>query len=171
MILRVEGRLRDAPFKLPLFGFQFFHALLNPRLRVNQRLAGIQAVQTLSRLNRAGRLDAPPADLPAMLSFALDLAGRTGGAFDPTVQPLWPAWAGAAARGEQPDPQALEQEQLELVLQVNGKLRGHITVPSSATRESIEALARAHEAVQRHSEGRPVKKTIVVPGKLVNVVV
>ena len=66
-----------------------------------------RADSALSRLNRDGRLDAPPADLTAMLGFALDLAGRTGGAFDPTVQPLWPAWAGAAARGEQPDPQAL----------------------------------------------------------------
>ncbi|MGW9822102.1 FAD:protein FMN transferase [Methylorubrum extorquens] len=67
-----------------------------------------RADSALSRLNRDGRLDAPPADLATMLGFALDLAERTGGAFDPTVQPLWPAWAGAAARGEQPDPQALQ---------------------------------------------------------------
>ena len=66
-----------------------------------------RADSALSHLNRDGRLNAPPADLTAMLGFALDLAQRTGGAFDPTVQPLWPAWAGAAARGEQPDPQAL----------------------------------------------------------------
>jgi len=69
------------------------------------------------------------------------------------------------------DEAALRQDEIELVLQVNGKLRGRLTVPSSATREHIESLAILHEAVQRHSEGRPVKKAIVVPGKLVNVVV
>ncbi|ABY29734.1 FAD:protein FMN transferase [Methylorubrum extorquens] len=67
-----------------------------------------RADSALSCLNRDGRLDAPPADLTAMLGFALDLAQRTGGAFDPTVQPLWPTWAGAAARGERPDPKALQ---------------------------------------------------------------
>ncbi|SFL05664.1 FAD:protein FMN transferase [Methylorubrum salsuginis] len=61
----------------------------------------------LSRLNRAGYLDAPPADLTAMLAFALDLARRTDGAFDPTVQPLWPLWSEASARGEKPEAAAL----------------------------------------------------------------
>lgn len=61
----------------------------------------------LSRLNRAGRLDAPPAHLTTILRFALALADRTGGAFDPTVQPLWPVWAQAAAHGVSPDASAL----------------------------------------------------------------
>ncbi len=69
------------------------------------------------------------------------------------------------------DETALRQDEIQLVLQVNGKMRGHLTVASNATREHIEALAVSNEAVQRHGEGRPVKKTIVVPGKLVNVVV
>ena len=69
------------------------------------------------------------------------------------------------------DETALRQDEIELVLQINGKLRGRLTVPSNASREHIEGLAVAHEAVQRHSEGRPLKKVIVVPGKLVNVVV
>lgn len=63
----------------------------------------------LARLNREGRLDAPPAHLTAMLAFALDLAGKTGGAFDPTVQPLWPLWSRAADGGGRPDPAALTQ--------------------------------------------------------------
>ena len=66
---------------------------------------------------------------------------------------------------------ALVQDEIELVLQVNGKLRGHVKAPASASREAIEALARGHEAVIRLAEGRPVKKVVVVPGKLVNVVV
>jgi leucyl-tRNA synthetase len=66
---------------------------------------------------------------------------------------------------------ALEQDEIELVLQVNGKLRGHVRAPSSAAREEIERLALAHEAVVKFAEGKPAKKVIVVPGRLVNVVV
>ncbi len=69
------------------------------------------------------------------------------------------------------DSTALEQDEIELVLQVNGKLRGHVKAPKAAGREQIEQLALAHEAVVRFAEGRPVKKVVVVPGRLVNVVV
>ena len=68
------------------------------------------------------------------------------------------------------DPSALEADTMALVLQVNGKLRGNLTVASHADKASIEALAIEHEAVQKHLEGRPPKRVIVVPGKLVNVV-
>ncbi|MCJ2023531.1 FAD:protein FMN transferase [Methylobacterium sp. J-067] len=61
----------------------------------------------LSRLNREGRLDAPPKHLATMLAFALTLAETTGGAFDPTVQPLWPLWSRAAEGGGRPDLQAV----------------------------------------------------------------
>ena len=74
------------------------------------------------------------------------------------------SWPEAAAS-------ALVQDELELVLQVNGKLRGHIRAAPTASKEDIEALACGHEAVVRLAEGRPVKKVIVVPGRLVNVVV
>ncbi len=71
----------------------------------------------------------------------------------------------------EPDAAALEQDEIELVIQVNGKLRGQICVPKAASKEAIEALALADEGVKRHTEGKPIKKIIVVPGKLVNVVV
>ena len=69
------------------------------------------------------------------------------------------------------DRRALVQDAIELVVQVNGKLRGHIQVPASATREEIEAAAVSHEAVVRFSNGQKAKKVVVVPGRLVNVVV
>jgi leucyl-tRNA synthetase len=69
------------------------------------------------------------------------------------------------------DPAALAQDEIELVLQVNGKLRGKITVPASADRAAIEAAARASAEVAKHAAGAPVKKVVVVPGRLVNVVV
>jgi len=71
----------------------------------------------------------------------------------------------------QVDPAALVQDTIELVVQVNGKLRGHIQVPSNATKEQVEQAALADEAVKRFvGEAKP-KKVIVVPGRLVNVVV
>jgi leucyl-tRNA synthetase len=69
------------------------------------------------------------------------------------------------------DAKALEQDEVELVLQVNGKLRGHMRAPKSAGREQLEQLALAHDAVARHTAGQAVKKVIVVPGRLINVVV
>ncbi|TRZ65808.1 MAG: leucine--tRNA ligase [Comamonadaceae bacterium] len=68
------------------------------------------------------------------------------------------------------DPKALEQDELELVLQINGKLRGAVLVPSGATKEVIEALALDSPTVQSFSAGAAPKKVIVVPGRLVNVV-
>ena len=66
-----------------------------------------RADSALARLNRDGRLEAPDPHLVALLRFALALAERTEGAFDPTVQPLWPVWAAAAGRGERPAADAL----------------------------------------------------------------
>ncbi len=66
---------------------------------------------------------------------------------------------------------ALERDEIELVLQVNGKLRGHMRAPKSAGREQLEQLALAHDAVTRFTNGQAVKKVVVVPGRLVNVVV
>ena len=68
------------------------------------------------------------------------------------------------------DESALVQDSLTLVVQVNGKLRGQIEVPASASREDIEASARANENVVRFTEGLTIRKVIVVPGKLVNIV-
>ncbi|GAB6067597.1 leucine--tRNA ligase [Methylothermus subterraneus] len=69
------------------------------------------------------------------------------------------------------DPTALVQETVELVVQVNGKRRGRVHVPVDAAREVIEQAALAEENVRRFIAGKEVKKVIVVPGKLVNVVV
>ena len=71
----------------------------------------------------------------------------------------------------EPDPAALEQDEVELVVQVNGKLRGSIRVPKAADRAAIEELARANPNVQRFVAGQNVKKVVVVPGRLVNLVV
>jgi leucyl-tRNA synthetase len=74
------------------------------------------------------------------------------------------------AQWPQVDEAALVQDSLTLVIQVNGKLRGQIEVPASASREEIEAAARSNENVLRFTEGLSIRKVIVVPGKLVNIV-
>ena len=68
------------------------------------------------------------------------------------------------------DDSALVQDTLQLVIQVNGKLRGQIDMPASASREEVEAAARINENVLRFTEGLTIRKVIVVPGKLVNIV-
>ena len=69
------------------------------------------------------------------------------------------------------DESALVRDELELMLQINGKLRGSITVPASADKAAIEAAALASEAFIKQAAGAAPKKVIVVPGRLVNIVV
>jgi leucyl-tRNA synthetase len=71
----------------------------------------------------------------------------------------------------QVDPAALEQSEIEMMVQVNGKLRGAVLVPKGADKAAIEALALASEAAVRFMEGAAPKKVIVVPNKLINIVV
>ena len=70
----------------------------------------------------------------------------------------------------QVDASALEQDEIELMLQVSGKLRGSIVVPAGATKEEIEKIAVSSEVVVKFAAGAAIKKVIVVPGRLVNVV-
>ncbi len=95
-----------------------------------------------------------------------------------TTWVLWHELGYAAQHGDlldapwpQVDDAALLQEQIELMLQVNGKLRGAITVPAAASKSVIEHAALAHPDCIRFVDGQSVKRVIVVPGRLVNVVV
>jgi leucyl-tRNA synthetase len=76
-----------------------------------------------------------------------------------------------AAPWPEVDEAALEQDEIELVIQVNGKLRGSLRVPANADKAAVEQLALASEAVQKHLNGAAPKKLIVVPGRLINVVI
>ncbi len=86
---------------------------------------------------------------------------RELGHAEPAIDAAWP----------QLDESALERDTIELVVQVNGKLRARIEVAADAPKDAIETEAFAAENVQRHTEGKTVRKVIVVPGKLVNIVV
>jgi leucyl-tRNA synthetase len=91
---------------------------------------------------------------------------------------LWQNLGFAAQLGDlldapwpQVDASALVQDEIELMLQVSGKLRGSIVVPAGATKEEIEKIAVSSEVVVKFAAGAAIKKVIVVPGRLVNVVV
>ncbi|MFU8798107.1 MAG: leucine--tRNA ligase, partial [Gammaproteobacteria bacterium] len=71
----------------------------------------------------------------------------------------------------QVDPSALQTDTVELVVQVNGKLRAHIQVPTNAASEKIERIALDNTAIQRVLDEKIPKKIIVIPGRLVNIVV
>jgi leucyl-tRNA synthetase len=73
----------------------------------------------------------------------------------------WPVW----------DESALVTDSVLIVVQVNGKVRGKVTVPADADKDAVEAAALADANVVRFTEGKTVRKVIVVPGRLVNVVV
>jgi leucyl-tRNA synthetase len=131
--------------------------------------------------------------LNALESFAAD--GSAGSAavlregFSVLLRALYPAcphiaqglWTdlGYAAQGRQlldagwpaVDESALVQDEIELVLQVLGKTRGSVQVSAAADKSAIEAAALASPEAQRWMEGKPAKKVVIVPGRLVNIVV
>jgi leucyl-tRNA synthetase len=80
---------------------------------------------------------------------------------EPTLRVSWPAF----------DPELAAEEELEMAVQVNGKLRGRIRVAVDIGEEEIRRRAQAEESVVQHLNGRQVVKIIVVPQKLVNIVV
>ncbi|MFO1292025.1 MAG: leucine--tRNA ligase [Rubrivivax sp.] len=145
------------------------------RLQYNTVISG--AMKMLNALEDAALADSH-ADA-AVLHEGLGLLLRTLYPAAPHItQQLWTSLGYAAHHGEligapwpAVDESALVQDEIELVLQVSGKLRGAIRVPAAADRAAIEAMARAAPEVARFGEGRPVKRVIVVPGRLVNVVV
>jgi leucyl-tRNA synthetase len=76
-----------------------------------------------------------------------------------------------AAPWPEHDPAALVEDEIELVVQVNGKKRGDVRVPRDADSKAIETIVLADPAVRRHVSGQAIKKVVVVPGRLVNLVV
>jgi leucyl-tRNA synthetase len=95
--------------------------------------------------------------LTSQLWLELGYAARLGDLLDAA----WPAV----------DDGALVQDEIELMLQVNGKLRGSVVVSATADKAAIEAAALASEAFQKQAQGAAAKKVIVVPGRLVNIVI
>jgi leucyl-tRNA synthetase len=112
----------------------------------------------------------------AVMSEALENLALLLGAFVPHVaDELWERLgkSGTTYQHSWPkfDPEIAKAEEVTIVLQVNGKLRDRIQVPAETSAKDIEAMALDHPKMRDFLSGKPVKKVIVVPGKLVNVVV
>ena len=87
---------------------------------------------------------------------------------------LWREFGHAAPLGEQPwpawTPEALQRDEVTVVIQVNGKLRGKLDVPAGIAKDELERLALTDPVVARYIEGQTVRKVVIIPGKLVNIV-
>jgi leucyl-tRNA synthetase len=129
-------------------------------------------MKMLNALERAPVADLQPEVVEEGLSILLRVLApitphvchalwRELGFGDDVLKAAWP----------EPAEAALEQDEIELVVQVNGKLRGTIRVAKTAAKEEIEKAALASEPVQKFIAGQAAKKIIVVPGRLVNVVI
>jgi leucyl-tRNA synthetase len=135
------------------------------------------AMKMLNAIEDA-RLD-DSAAASAVLRESLSILLRTLYPIAPHItHALWIELGYAAEMGEildapwpQADAAALQQDEIELVVQVNGKLRSTIRVPAAADKGAIEQAAMADAGVQKYVAGQAVKRVVVVPGKLVNVVV
>jgi leucyl-tRNA synthetase len=86
---------------------------------------------------------------------------RTLGFGEDVMRAPWP----------EPDSAALEQDEIEYVVQVGGKTRGSLRAPKGADQQALETLVRSSEVARKYIAGKPVRKVIVVPGRLINVVV
>jgi leucyl-tRNA synthetase len=145
------------------------------RLQYNTVVSG--AMKMLNAIEAAALADTP-ADA-AVRREALSILLRALYPAAPHVtHALWAGLGYATHHGElidapwpAVDEAALVTEEIELVLQVNGKHRGAIRVPAAADRAAIEAAAVASPEFARFAEGKPARKVVVVPGRLVNVVV
>ena len=93
---------------------------------------------------------------PHICSELWEMLGHTC----PLAGEKWPVWS----------EDATVCDTVNSALQVNGKLRGTMSVPADTDKAGLEAAALKNDAVQRHAAGKTVRKVIVVPGKLVNVV-
>jgi leucyl-tRNA synthetase len=176
---RLDAALKDAR--------RHVHAALEQALFDYHRLKYNTVVSATMKMLNA--LDEVPvaatgaAPASAVVREGLSILLRTLYPIAPHVtHVLWTELGFAAAHGDlmhapwpQPDAAALAQDEVEIVVQVNGKLRGHVRVPAGADAAAIEAAALADPQVRKFVDGNPVKRVIPAPKspphKLVNIVV
>ncbi|MBT9538982.1 leucine--tRNA ligase [Thiobacillus sp.] len=141
-----------------------FNTAIAAVMELMNALAKLEGDDATTRSVRQEVLEAAAALLAPMvphIAEALYAELKPGAELRPGATMTWPTV----------DASALVQDEIELMLQVNGKLRGQIRVSATADKASIEAAALASESVQKYLEGQPPKKVVVVPGRLVNIVV
>ena len=145
-------------------------------LRFNRAIARIhELVNAMGEAQRKAG-DAPASDMAFALREAAELLVRMFAPMMPHLaeecwQRLGHEGLLAQAPWPEPEPALLKQDTVKMAVQVNGKRRAEIEVAKDAPKEEIEKLALEQEAVQRAVGGKPVRRVIVVPGRIVNIVV
>ncbi len=135
-----------------------FNTAISELMKLSNSLSG-----AVLNASRPVQVEAMGALIRLLAPFAPHLAEefwfRLGGQGSVHLQ-TWP----------QHDPAALVQDTVDLVIQIKGKVRGTIQVPAECDKDTLEALALASDVAKRWLEGKPPRRVIVVPGKLVNLV-
>ena len=134
---------------------------------------GIAAVMELINTLQKQKLDS--AGARAVVAEGLDAVVRMLSPIAPHIaQSLWEAFGndGLVLDASWPvvDKKALEKDSILLIVQVNGKVRAKLEAPATASKDELEAMAMADDSVKAQIDGKTVRKVIVVPGKLVNIV-
>lgn len=134
---------------------------------------GIAAIMEL--MKTLTKLDLNVESSRAVAAEAMDAIIRMLSPMAPHItQELWVAFGNEGlvidANWPSVDESALVADSIQLVVQVNGKVRAKLDVPASASKDELESMAMTDDAVQRNIDGKTVRKVIVVPGKLVNIV-
>ncbi|MEL7400018.1 MAG: class I tRNA ligase family protein, partial [Pseudomonadota bacterium] len=134
---------------------------------------GIAAIMEL--MNTLQKLDLATAGGRSVVSEGLNAVVRMLSPMAPHIaQELWTAFGNDGlvldAAWPEVDESALVKDSIVLVVQVNGKVRAKLDAPANASKDDLEAMAMADTAVQKQIDGKTVRKVIVVPGKLVNIV-
>ena len=141
------------------------------KLSFNTSIAALMEVLNQLQKHRAAR-----ADLSPTYVATIDVFLRLLAPFAPHLAEELHAWMGHEgsifdAGWPVHSAEALVEDSLEIVLQINGKVRDRFSVPADISKEALEALAVENEKVQDALVGKSIRKMIVVPGRLVNVVV
>jgi leucyl-tRNA synthetase len=144
---------------------------IEERLQFNTAIAA--QMEYLNDLQKYAVSEAPE---PALIGEGLEALLFMLSPFAPHIsEHLWQLCGGEGFLIDRPwlscDRAALEVDEIQIVVQVNGKVRSSVTVPKSSSREAIQAAALGDEKVAKHIEGKEIRKVIVVPGKLINIVV
>ncbi|WP_300428319.1 leucine--tRNA ligase [uncultured Thalassolituus sp.] len=134
---------------------------------------GIAAVMEL--INTLQKQNLESAGARAVVAEGLDAVVRMLSPIAPHIaQSLWEAFGndGLVLDAAWPvvDKKALEKDSILLIVQVNGKVRAKLEAPATASKDELEAMAMADDSVKAQIDGKTVRKVIVVPGKLVNIV-
>ncbi|MDX1803901.1 MAG: leucine--tRNA ligase [Alcanivorax sp.] len=137
-----------------------FNTAIAAVMELVNEISKFEAGDDNARAARQEALEAAVLLLSPIIPHAAHSLWQALGHVGPALNASWP----------QVDESALVKDTVELVVQVNGKVRAKLAVPASADKAALEALALDEENVQRFIDGKTVRKVIVVPGKLVNIV-